>query len=42
MMVPLVTGAEVAFWLLAPVMILGALGMILSASRCTPRSAWPR
>ena len=27
---PLVTGAEVAFWLLAPVMILGALGMILS------------
>jgi len=29
-MVPLVTGAEVAFWLLAPVMILGALGMVLS------------
>jgi NADH-quinone oxidoreductase subunit J len=29
-MVPLVTGAEVAFWLLAPVMILGALGMILA------------
>lgn len=29
-LVPLVTGAEVAFWLLAPVMILGALGMILS------------
>jgi len=28
--VPLVTGAEVAFWMLAPVMILGALGMILS------------
>jgi NADH-quinone oxidoreductase subunit J len=27
---PLVTGAEVAFWLLAPVMILAALGMILS------------
>jgi NADH-quinone oxidoreductase subunit J len=27
---PLVTGAEVAFWLLAPVMILGALGMILA------------
>jgi NADH-quinone oxidoreductase subunit J len=27
--VPLVTGASVAFWLLAPVMILGALGMIL-------------
>ena len=26
----MVTGAEVAFWLLAPVMILGALGMILS------------
>jgi NADH-quinone oxidoreductase subunit J len=26
----LVTGAEVAFWLLAPVMILGALGMILA------------
>jgi NADH-quinone oxidoreductase subunit J len=25
-----VTGAEVAFWLLAPVMILGALGMILA------------
>ena len=29
-LVPLVTGAEVAFWMLAPVMILGALGMILS------------
>ena len=29
-MTPLVTGAEVAFWLLAPVMILGALGMILA------------
>jgi len=28
--VPLVTGAAVAFWLLAPVMILGALGMILA------------
>jgi len=27
---PLVTGASVAFWLLAPVMILGALGMVLS------------
>src|SRR6186997_3494423 len=27
---PLVTGASVAFWLLAPVMILGALGMILA------------
>jgi NADH-quinone oxidoreductase subunit J len=27
--VPLVTGSSVAFWLLAPVMILGALGMIL-------------
>jgi NADH-quinone oxidoreductase subunit J len=27
--IPLVTGASVAFWLLAPVMILGALGMIL-------------
>src|SRR4029079_6393255 len=27
---PLVTGAQVAFWMLAPVMILGALGMILS------------
>jgi NADH-quinone oxidoreductase subunit J len=26
----LVTGAQVAFWLLAPVMILGALGMILA------------
>ena len=26
----MVTGAEVAFWLLAPVMVLGALGMILS------------
>ena len=30
MMVPMVTGAAVAFWLLAPVMILGALGMVLS------------
>ncbi len=29
-MVPLVTGASVAFWLLAPVMVLGALGMILA------------
>ncbi len=29
-LVPMVTGATVAFWLLAPVMILGALGMILS------------
>src|SRR5918998_997724 len=29
-LVPLVTGAEVAFWLLAPVMVLGALGMILA------------
>src|ERR671918_570451 len=29
-MTALVTGAEVAFWLLAPVMILGALGMILA------------
>jgi NADH-quinone oxidoreductase subunit J len=27
--IPLVTGASVAFWLLAPVMILGALGMIV-------------
>ena len=27
---PLVTGPEVAFWLLAPVMVLAALGMILS------------
>jgi NADH-quinone oxidoreductase subunit J len=30
LLIPLVTGASVAFWLLAPVMILGALGMILS------------
>ena len=29
-MLPLVTGAAVAFWLLAPVMVLGALGMILA------------
>jgi NADH-quinone oxidoreductase subunit J len=29
-MLPLVTGAEVAFWMLAPVMVLGALGMILA------------
>ena len=29
-LVPMVTGASVAFWLLAPVMVLGALGMILS------------
>ncbi len=27
---PMVTGASVAFWLLAPLMILGALGMILA------------
>jgi NADH-quinone oxidoreductase subunit J len=30
MLIPLVTGAAVAFWMLAPVMILGALGMILA------------
>jgi NADH-quinone oxidoreductase subunit J len=30
LLIPAVTGASVAFWLLAPVMILGALGMILS------------
>ena len=29
-MTVLVTGAEVAFWMLAPVMVLGALGMILA------------
>ncbi|MFL6046579.1 MAG: NADH-quinone oxidoreductase subunit J [Propionibacteriaceae bacterium] len=29
LLIPLVTGAAVAFWLLAPVMILAALGMIL-------------
>jgi NADH-quinone oxidoreductase subunit J len=29
LLIPLVTGAAVAFWVLAPVMILGALGMIL-------------
>jgi len=28
--VPMVTGAALAFWMLAPVMILGALGMILA------------
>ena len=28
--IPLVTGAAIAFWMLAPVMILGALGMILA------------
>ncbi len=30
LLIPQVTGASVAFWLLAPVMILGALGMVLS------------
>jgi NADH-quinone oxidoreductase subunit J len=30
MMIPLVTGASVAFWLLAPVMVLGAVGMVLA------------
>jgi NADH-quinone oxidoreductase subunit J len=30
LLIPLVTGAAVAFWLLAPVMIIGALGMILA------------
>ena len=30
LLIPLVTGATVAFWLLAPVMMLGALGMVLS------------
>lgn len=29
-MIVMVTGAQVAFWLLAPVMILGALGMVLA------------
>ncbi len=29
-LVPLVTGAQFAFWLLAPVMVLGALGMVLA------------
>ena len=29
LLIPLVTGASVAFWLLVPVMILGALGMIM-------------
>ena len=31
LLIPLVSGASVAFWLLAPVMILGALGMILAS-----------
>src|SRR4029453_12884203 len=30
LLIPLVTGAAVAFWMLAPVMILGALGMIMA------------
>jgi len=30
LLIPMFTGASVAFWLLAPVMILGALGMVLS------------
>ena len=30
LLVPMVTGAQVAFWLLAPVMVLAALGMILA------------
>src|SRR6188472_4705399 len=30
LLIPLITGAAVAFWMLAPVMILGALGMILA------------
>ncbi|MDN5803768.1 MAG: NADH-quinone oxidoreductase subunit J, partial [Microlunatus sp.] len=30
LLVPMVTGADVAFWLLAPVIILAALGVILS------------
>ncbi|MCW2810772.1 MAG: nuoJ [Friedmanniella sp.] len=30
LLTPMVTGASVAFWLLAPVMVLGALGMILA------------
>jgi NADH-quinone oxidoreductase subunit J len=30
LLIPLTTGAAVAFWMLAPVMILGALGMILA------------
>ena len=30
LLVPMVTGAAVAFWLLVPVMVLGALGVVLS------------
>ncbi len=30
LLVPLVTGATVAFWICAPLMVLGALGMVLS------------
>jgi len=30
LLIPLITGADVAFWMLAPVMILAALGMILA------------
>jgi NADH-quinone oxidoreductase subunit J len=30
LLMPMLTGASVAFWMLAPVMILGALGMVLS------------
>ena len=29
-MIPMVTGAAVAFWLLAPIMVLGALGVVLA------------
>ena len=30
LLVPLVTGAEVTFWVVAPLTILGALGLVLS------------
>ena len=30
LLVPLVSGAAVAFWICAPLMVIGALGMVLS------------
>ena len=39
-LVPLVTAQAVAFWVLAPIAVLGALGMVLAASRCTRPCLW--
>ena len=40
LLVPLVSGAAVAFWICAPLMVIGALGMVpVGASPSTSRPA---